>query len=115
MTKKEALAARLYAALRRISREKWISSDGIYEIALRLALCKEKNMEAAMSAVRCAFQSDIETQDCTHVGMIHGLPPFRSNTNGFREFQGFVNGKKQSGMKPLEAELRILKLQLKGM
>ncbi len=116
MTKpNEKLAVRLYAALRHISREKWVSPDRLYETSLRLALCKEKNMAVAVRTVLCAFQSDIEIQDCCWVGMIHGAPPFKSGSTGFREFRGFIDGKKQSGMKPLEAELRILKLQLKGM
>lgn len=109
------LAERIYAAMSRMSRERWISPDCIYETSLAFALCKEKNMAIAIRTVLCAFQSCVEIQDCCWVGMINGRPPFKTNSAGFKEFRGFIDGKKQSGMKPLEAELRILKLQLKGM
>lgn len=115
MSNKEKLAGRLYAAMRRISRQRWVSPDELYEISLRLALCKEKNMQAAIAAVLCAFQSSIDIQDCTAVGMIHGTPPFKANHQGYREFRGFIDGKKTTGMKPLQAELRILHLLLKGL
>ena len=111
---REKLAGRLYAAMRRISRQRWVSPDDLYQISLRLALCKERNMQAAIAAVLCAFQSSIDIQDCTAVGMIHGIPPFKINHHGYKEFRGFIDGKKNTGMKPLQAELRILQLQLKG-
>jgi hypothetical protein len=47
--------------------------------------------------------------------MIQGLPPFTNNEQGMAEFCGFINGIKNTNRvhKPLEVELRILKLKLK--
>ena len=109
------LSNRIYRALKRISRDRWISPDEVYEYGLKLALCKTNNMTDAINTVLRSVQGSIETQDAARCGMIQGLPPFTNNEQGMAEFCGFIHGIKNPNRvhKPLEVELRILKLKLK--
>jgi len=109
------LSTRVYRALKRVSRDRWISPDQVYEYGLKFALCKTNNMTDAINAVLSSFQGSIETQDAARCGMIQGLPPFVNGEVGMNEFCGFINGIKSHNRvhKPLEVELRILKLKLK--
>jgi len=112
-----ALSDRIYRALKRVSRDRWISPDQVWEYGLKFALCKTNNMTDAMNAVRRSVQGNIETQDAARCGMIQGIPPFVNNEPGMNEFCGFINGIKNPNRihKPLEVELRILKLKLKDL
>ena len=58
-----ALSDRIYRALKRVSRDRWISPDQVWEYGLKFALCKTNNMTDAMNAVRRSVQGNIETQD----------------------------------------------------
>jgi hypothetical protein len=111
------LSDRIYRALKRISRDRWISPDEVYERGLKFALCKTNNMTDAINATRTAVNGSVQTQDAARCGMIQGLPPFTNNEPGMAEFCGFINGIKKPNRvhKPLEVELRILKLKLKDL
>jgi hypothetical protein len=107
---------RIYKALKRVSRDKWISPDQMYEYGLKFALCKTSNMTDAINATLRSVQSKLEVQDAARCGMIQGLPPFADGESGMNEFCGYINGikgNKHHTIKPLEVELRILKLKLK--
>jgi len=101
--------ARVWLALKRCSRDKWLSPEALYKTAYSFSVCiNPTNPSATMSA---AVQGRIDVQSSVAVGMINGFSAFQPHDPGFFEFRDYL--KKYRSPKAPPIELVILKIKLK--
>lgn len=90
--------------LKRISREKYLYPDDVYDIAYKIC-CKISNSP-------CAVMNGINYWDSEifHVGMINGEPLLKRYEPGYLDLVVFLENKTNWKDKKIETELKILKM-----
>ncbi len=94
-------SVRVFRALERITREKWISGDEVGRIGQRLAFlaCQHQYFWQAYNAA--------VSSECRIVGMIHGRPPAYVFDDNYRDVLNAV--RKLEKNKALLPEIELLK------
>ena len=95
---------RVWRAMKRISRDKWLSPEEVGRISRGLAY----HCCWGHGAQRMALKFAIDDL-CIHVGMIDGKPPFDKHEKGFNLFRKWI----ATGNKRTPAELAILNFKIK--
>jgi len=91
---------RVWRALRRISRDRWVSGDEVFSIGIRLARC-------CSGRPTVVLQKAIEPE-CEAIGMIQGFAPAHVSDVDYGRYIDALSGKKPRN--DLSIELEILKL-----
>ena len=100
--------ARVWWALWRCSRDKWLSPDQVYALGVRFASCLSSKPESIL--LRTIQGSSLVYESC-NVGMLRGYPPFQVWESGYEEFRKHLRTLGRPKGEP--AEMKILKLRLK--
>lgn len=105
MGRRDRPVDRVRAAMRRLSRDRWLAPDECVNISMRLAeCCSGQPSWTAQSAVWGA---------CIAIGMLRGTAPAMPWDSDYGRFVAALHGLKRDDR--AKAELLILKLQLERM
>jgi hypothetical protein len=102
---------RVWWALWRCSRDKWISPDDVYRLGHAFSFCV--NRASPSITMRSAVQGRIDVQSAVCLGMVRGKPPFQRNEASFFSFKEYLKRVKKP--KPVKVELEILRLKIKDL
>jgi len=101
---------RVWRALARCTKYRWISPVDLFNLGVRLASCIP-NVDPERTTRSSIGWRDCE--DCSMVGMLRGLPPFKRGHPLFEEMVAAT--RKRFHPRSVPMELFILNLELKGM
>lgn len=99
---KQKAVYRVWRALRRISRDRWIPGKDVFDIGIRLARC-------CSCRPTVVLRKAIEPE-CEVIGMIQGFAPAHVQDVDYGRYVDFLCDKKQRN--DLSVELGILKLTI---
>ena len=98
---------RVRLALKRISRNRWLSPDEVCAAAKKLTLCLSSGGSSFNSIIKASY-----AQECEHVGMINGQPPsFHFEPHYGRVIDARQKAKKSKHNKVL-FEIELLKIMM---